>query len=533
MTRLALPTERVSKMRRRAVRSSLGQAARSGLRATPLKEAPPAQFKLKIGRVDDPLEKEADRAADRVMRMPASNAAAPVVQRKCAECAAAEDNAVQMKKSPGVPQLEQTPVLDFARGLQRARAGGGSRFDTGTLGFMESRFGHDFGSVRLHTGPQADALNRGVQARAFTTGRDVFFRAGEYRPYSSDGRRLIAHELAHVVQQGEGARSGAVVQREILEDVAGSLASLAGRGLHALADEIVSREAGSNPVVATLDELRKAALARTEPVSLPLPDARRLLVLLDSIIPRLPSWVPIPTFAPLRAPLAAPGVAVVALPVAIPAALIALMIALIMVALAFILARAVLELVELIRRALLRRAPAPAPAPPPAPTTKAPPRPAPRPEPKLEPRTPKPDETVDPVPIPQCRIVPLGRHLGGNKRSDKCADDIPPNVFKGSDAKVITPTGRTKNFDALSPPGELWEVKTGAERGGDFSSNPPFVQRIQIADDLKDMREESSIAFECGRPFVFAVSDALRLSILKPQVPRGVLLKQIACAPLP
>jgi hypothetical protein len=67
---------------------------------------------------------------------------------------------------------------------------------------MEPVFGADFSQVRVHTDTQANTLNRTLSARAFTTGRDIFFRQGEYRPGSSTGQELIAHELTHVVQQG-------------------------------------------------------------------------------------------------------------------------------------------------------------------------------------------------------------------------------------------------------------------------------------------------------------------------------------------
>ena len=79
--------------------------------------------------------------------------------------------------------------------------GGGTALDSGVRAQMESSFGADFGRVRIHDNSGADSLNRSLSARAFTTGTDIFFRQGEYRPGSSDGRRLLAHELTHVVQQ--------------------------------------------------------------------------------------------------------------------------------------------------------------------------------------------------------------------------------------------------------------------------------------------------------------------------------------------
>jgi len=66
---------------------------------------------------------------------------------------------------------------------------------------MEQAFGNDFRGVKVHTDSQSDQLNRSIQARAFTTGQDVFFKQGEYNPGSKDGQELLAHELTHVVQQ--------------------------------------------------------------------------------------------------------------------------------------------------------------------------------------------------------------------------------------------------------------------------------------------------------------------------------------------
>lgn len=83
----------------------------------------------------------------------------------------------------------------------------GTPLEPGVRGNMESAFGVDFGSVRVHTGHEADSLNRSVSARAFTTGSDVFFAGGQYAPASPAGRELLAHELTHVVQQAGGVRA--------------------------------------------------------------------------------------------------------------------------------------------------------------------------------------------------------------------------------------------------------------------------------------------------------------------------------------
>ncbi|MBC8071031.1 MAG: DUF4157 domain-containing protein, partial [Deltaproteobacteria bacterium] len=78
--------------------------------------------------------------------------------------------------------------------------------------FMEGRFGLGFTDVRVHAGEQAQGLAQQIRARAFTVGRDIVFGAGEFRPQAPQGRRLIAHELTHVLQQRGGLHS---VQREV------------------------------------------------------------------------------------------------------------------------------------------------------------------------------------------------------------------------------------------------------------------------------------------------------------------------------
>lgn len=85
--------------------------------------------------------------------------------------------------------------------IQAAR-GGGKSLDSGARSQMESAFGTDLSSVRVHNDKRADELNQSLNSRAFTTGKDIFFRKGEYNPGSSGGRELLAHELTHVMQQG-------------------------------------------------------------------------------------------------------------------------------------------------------------------------------------------------------------------------------------------------------------------------------------------------------------------------------------------
>lgn len=105
--------------------------------------------------------------------------------------------------------LQRAPRSDATPHVPHGLDGGGLRsashpLDAATRSFMETGFGTDFGAVRIHTGSDAARSAAGVAARAYTVGHDIVFGPGEYAPASSSGRRLLAHELAHVVQQSRG-----------------------------------------------------------------------------------------------------------------------------------------------------------------------------------------------------------------------------------------------------------------------------------------------------------------------------------------
>jgi hypothetical protein len=93
------------------------------------------------------------------------------------------------------------------------RRGGGGALDARVRASLEPRLG-SMADVRIHSDAVADALARSVQARAFTTGRDVFFARGEYRPGTPAGNQLLAHELTHVAQQRGAAMSGPLTVTE-------------------------------------------------------------------------------------------------------------------------------------------------------------------------------------------------------------------------------------------------------------------------------------------------------------------------------
>ncbi len=189
---------------------------------------PHVQAKLKIGQPGDKYEQEADRVAEQVMRMPE-----PSVQRKpvCSSCKGKKDaedkllqakplvgqitSLVQRKPEPEAKKDEDEDKILQAKAVDSTAAGSqvdhpliqsvlsspGQPLDMATRSFMEPRFGQDFSGVRVHTDGQAAESARAVNARAYTVGRDVVFGAGEYAPGSGEGRRLMAHELTHVMQQ--------------------------------------------------------------------------------------------------------------------------------------------------------------------------------------------------------------------------------------------------------------------------------------------------------------------------------------------
>ena len=101
---------------------------------------------------------------------------------------------------------DNTVAPEIEQSIQQA-CGGGQALDSRVRGQMEPAFGSDFSKVRVHTDAGAHSLNRVLNARAFTTGQDIFFNRSEYNPGSSGGRELIAHELTHVVQQTGGVQA--------------------------------------------------------------------------------------------------------------------------------------------------------------------------------------------------------------------------------------------------------------------------------------------------------------------------------------
>ncbi|HEU0155580.1 MAG TPA: DUF4157 domain-containing protein [Stellaceae bacterium] len=190
-------------------------------------DAPALQCKLVVGSAADPLEREADAMAERVMRMPASetepeplraSTAAPVtVRRACAACEA-DDEAKIRRKRTDEDQIDgklmgPPPPVTAALEHRIGSLGNGAALPSSERSFFEARFGHNFGDVRVHADAEAGALARDLNARAFTIGTDIVFGSGEFSPGVAGGRLLMAHELAHVVQQRPAPAN--TVQRDL------------------------------------------------------------------------------------------------------------------------------------------------------------------------------------------------------------------------------------------------------------------------------------------------------------------------------
>jgi hypothetical protein len=184
------------------------------------------QTKLAINQPGDEYEQEADHVSKQVMRMPEMQ-----LQRTCAcggtcpncqkEQSAQGHEPLQMKRAGGsdLGQTEAPPIV------HEALRSPGQPLDAAPRTLMEQRFGHDFSGVRVHSGTIAEQSARDVNAQAYTVGRDIVFGAGEYRPSTSEGRSLLAHELAHVRQDALAGCPGVRLSRSPQPNPASQLSS--------------------------------------------------------------------------------------------------------------------------------------------------------------------------------------------------------------------------------------------------------------------------------------------------------------------
>ena len=161
------------------------------------------QPKLKVNPPKDRYEQQADRMADDVLR-----------QQTPEKSEVVAENTLQTKAGSNQPITVSPNFQHRVSALQ----GGGQPLPPTERAFFEPRFASDFSQVRIHNDSQAAKAARAINAHAFTSGRDIVFGGGEYRPGTTEGKRLLAHELTHVVQQrntfNSGMNSAETVQRD-------------------------------------------------------------------------------------------------------------------------------------------------------------------------------------------------------------------------------------------------------------------------------------------------------------------------------
>ena len=198
------PTEKLTALHHAAGNHAIGQLV---------------QAKLKISQPSDPLEKEADRVAEQILQMKV-----PVTHATNNNGNETTNEPQRIwRKSGLVNSANISPVSNNFTG----DLGPGRRLDAQTRAYMEPRFGQDFSHVRIHTGTKAAETAHSINARAFTLRNNIVFSEGQYTPNSSTGKKLLAHELAHVGQQNSLLNnSRPVIQRSVETEEGGETTSI-------------------------------------------------------------------------------------------------------------------------------------------------------------------------------------------------------------------------------------------------------------------------------------------------------------------
>lgn len=175
----------------------------------------PVQAKLEVSSADDPAEREAEAVAEAVVQATTSDPAEGIPEETVSRtavhgkgCSCGRCGRVRLSRSTTDATAGADGTVDEqTESVVRAGvSGSGKPLPSDTRSEFESSMGAEFADVRVHTGADADAGARSIRAEAYTMGSDIAFSAGNYRPDSADGKRLLAHELTHVVQQGPVSR---------------------------------------------------------------------------------------------------------------------------------------------------------------------------------------------------------------------------------------------------------------------------------------------------------------------------------------
>jgi hypothetical protein len=164
------------------------------------------QPKLAINQPNDVYEQEADAMAEKVMRpgnyLQNQNTffkpSVSSVQRKCAHCEEEEKKQVQRKETDATTMASST-TENYISSIN----GSGNKLSPDERNFFEPKFGTDLSNVRIHTGTQANESAKSISALAYTHGNNIIFANNQYQPFTDPGKKLLAHELTHVMQQSQ------------------------------------------------------------------------------------------------------------------------------------------------------------------------------------------------------------------------------------------------------------------------------------------------------------------------------------------
>jgi hypothetical protein len=203
MAHMKTPATKTSKTASRTATQAANQPffAKTGSGGFFAPSVPAVQMKMTVNKPGDKFEQEADKMADKVMRM--ASPPAPVKEEKLQKAEPEnklqkkEEEKLQRKGGDGTP----TPSAHIQSAIHN-KTTGGQPLGTDVRSYMEPRFNANFGNIRVHTDPEAASLNNQLSARAFTYQNHVFFSRDQYQPGTGEGKHLLAHELTHTIQQG-------------------------------------------------------------------------------------------------------------------------------------------------------------------------------------------------------------------------------------------------------------------------------------------------------------------------------------------
>ena len=212
------------------------------------------QTKLKVNEPGDIYEQEADRIADEVMATPAHHAVSGAPPR------------IQRFSGQSTGQMDAAPAS-----VDHALASPGRPLEPALRQDMEQRFGYDFSRVRVHSGAAAEQSAQDVNAHAYTVGHNIVFGAGRFAPGTQEGRRLIAHELAHVIQQTPPSPQPPSSSRN---PTSGTTANSIATGIRHLPSRMLQRKVDTEPAKTGSDPILER---RQRAKALKAADARTLL----------------------------------------------------------------------------------------------------------------------------------------------------------------------------------------------------------------------------------------------------------------